>query len=392
MGLLMKHFSWIGLFIVVLLLSACGGGGSDAPAGGNNPPPASATEEELGKLIFEDIRLSANSNQSCASCHSLAATDGFADPNVTVLSPVSEGSIAGEFGNRNAPTAAYTMFTPAFAQINDPVRGNIYVGGQFVDGRRDTLEDQAKDPFLNPVEMANADKGVVVNKVENGPYADEFRAIYGDTVFNNVDTAYDRIADAIAAFERSAQMNPFTSKFDCYLQDSILYPLTAQEQTGLDIFEDPNGGKCANCHTTTPDPTSGEVLLTNFQHFNIGVPSNPSNPTPGVDLGLGGRLAAEGVVPATAALEDGKFRTPTLRNIALTAPYMHNGVHATLEEVIRHYDIFADDNITPEVASNIADELGEGTFMGLGLQPQDYLDLEAFMNTLTDGTGVGICF
>lgn len=385
----MKLISWISLAVIILILGACGGGDSAAPTGGN-PPPATATEEEVGKLIFEDTRLSANANQACASCHS--ASRGFSDPDVTAASPVSEGSIAGEFGNRNAPTSAYAMFTPSFAQITDPVRGQIYAGGQFVDGRRNTLEDQAKDPFLNPLEMANADKAEVVNKVENGPYADEFRAVYGDTVFNNVDTAYDRIADAIAAFERSAEMNPFTSKYDCYLQNATLYPLTAQEQSGLDIFEDPNGGKCANCHTTTPDPVSGEVLLTNFQYFNIGAPSNANNPTPGVDLGLGGRLVVEGMEPTTAALEDGKFRTPTLRNIALTAPYMHNGVHATLDDVIRHYDLFADDNITAEVDRNIADELGAGTFMGLGLQPQDYLDLIAFMETLTDGTGVGICF
>jgi len=388
----MKYVFRASVVMTVFLLNACGGG-SEAPAGGGG---VTATEEEVGKLIFEDTRLSANMNQSCASCHS--ATAGFADPDVTSASPVSEGSITGEFGARNAPTSAYAMFSPAFSQITDPVRGQIYVGGQFLDGRRDTLEAQAKDPFLNPVEMANPASLAVVNKVRNGPYADEFMAVYGSNVFDNPATAYDRIAEAIAAFERSAEMNPFTSKFDCYLQNSTLYPLTVREQAGLGIFDDPNGGKCSNCHTITPDPVSGEVLLTNFQHFNIGVPSNPNNPAniadpTFVDRGLGGRLEAEGMLAATAALEDGKFKTPTLRNIELTAPYMHNGVHATLDDVIRHYDLFGDDNITPEVASdNIATELGAGTFTGLGLQPQDYDDLVSFMRTLTDGSGVGICF
>lgn len=390
----MRFVSRVFFVSAVLLLSACGGGDDEPPS--NAGSGQSTTEEEVGKLIFEDTRLSLNNNQSCASCHSSAG--GFADPDVTAASPVSEGSITGEFGDRNAPTSAYAMFIPAFVQVNDPVRGDVYAGGQFIDGRRDSLEEQARDPFLNQVEMANPAMQAVVNKVQNGPYADRFIEVYGTNVFDDTASAYDRIAEAIAAFERSTEMNPFTSKFDCYLQNSVLYPLTPQEQSGLNIFEDPNGGKCANCHSTTPDPASGRVLFTNFQYFNIGVPGNPNNPaniadSNFVDSGLGGRLEADGMAPATAALEDGKFRTPTLRNIELTAPYMHNGVHATLEDVIQHYDIdVAMGFVNPEINANIAEELGAGTDIGLGLSQQDYLDLIAFMRTLTDGTGVGICF
>lgn len=373
--------SWLSLSVIIFL-SACGGGGSGTPNVGGD---VAATEEEVGKLIFEDMRLSANMNQSCASCH--AASAGFADPDVTKATPVSEGSISGEFGNRNAPTSAYSMFSPTFSQISDPVRGLIYAGGQFIDGRRDTLEEQAKDPFTNPVEMANPAPLAVVNKVRNGPYADKFIEVYGSNVFDNTATAFDRIADAIAAFERSNEMNPFTSKFDCYLEGQ--YTLTSSEQAGLDNFNDPNGAKCSSCHTSTPDPVSGKVLFTNFQHINIGVPSNPDNPVNTIDLGLGGRLAIEGV-PAAAA-EDGKFKTPTLRNIELTAPYMHNGVHATLKDVIQHYDIDVPSRfVEPEVIANIATELEFDTFNNLNLSPQDYLDLEAFMKTLTDGTGA--CF
>ncbi len=385
-GFIMKYFSLISLFSFALVLGACGGG-SGSPSGGN----VTATEVEVGKLIFEDTRLSANEDQSCASCHS--AANGFADPDVTQTTPVSQGSTGG-FGNRNAPTSAYAKFSPSFALRNDSVRNaDIYSGGQFIDGRRDTLEAQAKDPFLNLVEMAT-DAQAVVDKVQNGPYADKFKAVYGDTVFDNTVAAYNRIAKAIAAFERSDEMNPFSSKFDCYLQDSTSFPLSTQEKAGLDLF----GGataKCSSCHTLTPD-VSGKVLFTSFQYFNIGVPKNPNNPAGAsfTDLGLGGRLADEGVVSvAEAAAEDGKFKTPTLRNIALTAPYMHNGVLATLEDVIRHYDIMApnipNDFITPEVNRNIASEIGVGT-SGLGLStsaPDDYAALEAFMNTLTDGTG-----
>ena len=374
----MKNLSWISLCVGVSFLAACGG--SSAPT--NTAPPVTSTAEEVGKLIFEDTRLSANNNQSCASCH--AASAGFADPDVSNANPVSEGSIAGQFGDRNAPTSAYAMFSPSFAQITDPVRGLIYAGGQFLDGRRDTLEDQAKDPFLNPVEMANADKLAVVNKVRNGPYADKFIAVYGSNVFDNTDTAYDRIAQAIAAFERTDEMNPFNSKFDCYLKDAAQYPLSSQEQAGLGLF----GGraKCSNCHSIDSDPVSGMVLFTNFQYFNIGVPGNTDNPaykadTSFVDLGLGGRLLV--------AAENGKFKTPTLRNIDMTAPYMHNGVFNTLDEVMTFYNIDekALASPPPEVNNDINADV---EFLGLS---QGNLDaLVAFMKTLTDRSGMGICF
>lgn len=378
----MTFNSWLSLSVIIFL-SACGGGGSGTPNLGGQ---VAATAEGVGKLIFEDIRLSINENQSCASCH--AASAGFADPDVTKTNPVSEGSIIGEFGNRNAPTSAYSKFSPAFALVHDSVRNeDIYTGGQFIDGRRDTLEEQAKDPFTNPVEMANPAPLAVVNKVRNGSYADKFIEVYGSNVFDNTATAFDRIAEAVAAFERSAEMNPFTSKFDCFAENSTLYPLSPQEQAGLDVFN--GAGKCSSCHTSTPDPVSGKVLFTSFQYFNIGVPSNPDNPVNTIDLGLGGRLAIEGV-PAAAA-EDGKFKTPTLRNIELTAPYMHNGVHATLKDVIQHYDIDVPSRfVEPEVIANIASELEFDTFNNLNLSLQDYLDLEAFMKTLTDGTGT--CF
>lgn len=379
----MKCFGWGCLFVFVFLLHACGGGGSGATDGGGSGPGVPTAEEVLGKLIFEDTRLSANNNQSCATCHSSSA--GFADPNVTAANPVSEGSVAGEFGERNAPTSAYAGFAPAFVLMNDPERGSIYAGGQFVDGRRNTLEEQARDPFLNLVEMANLSKQAVVDMVSSGPYADKFTALYGNDVFNNTDTAYDRIAQAVAAFERSAEMNPFTSKFDCYLQDAARYPLDIQEQAGLDVFD--TRGNCSSCHTLDPDPVSGKVLFTNFQYFNIGVPSNLNNPANQanagfVDLGLGGRLSG--------TTENGKFKTPTLRNVELTAPYMHNGVFDTLEEVVMFYKIGEKEFATPapEVINDINADVD---FLDL-VEPDDINSLVAFMKTLTDGSGVGVCF
>lgn len=377
----MENLSSGTLIVFCLLLTACGGGGGGG-GGSGGVPPVTATKVEVGKLIFEDPRLSANNNQSCATCH--AASAGFADPDVSKANPVSVGSIANSFGDRNAPTSAYSQFSPRFQLIDDPVQGLIYMGGQFVDGRRNSLEEQAKDPFLNPVEMANVDNQAVVDRVRTAAYADKFKAVFGADVFDNTNIAYNRITEAIATFERSPEMNPFNSKFDCYIQDSSSYPLSTQEQAGLDVFD--GIGKCTTCHTIVPDGLSGRVLLTNFQYFNIGVPSNPDNPankvTPDfVDLGLGGRLSGSS--------ENGKFKTPTLRNVELTAPYMHNGVFATLDDVMTFYNLEAkiDAQPPPEVIVNIS-----GDIDGLFLEPADLDAVVAFMKTLTDGSGAGICF
>ena len=135
--------------------------------------------------------------------------------------------------------------------------------------------------------------------------------------------------------------------------------------------------------------TARESLFTNFRYYNIGTPGNPQNPAyiadnSFVDQGLGSSAAID---PADQAAERGKFKVPTLRNVELTAPYMHNGVYATLEEVVLHYDIqVANLFVTPEVNDpNIAAEMNAGTFVGLNLSDQDRTDLVNFMLTLTDG-------
>lgn len=333
---------------------------------------------QLGSKIFFDENLSSNANQSCASCHDPAA--GFADPNVLHTAPVSEGSVTSSFGNRNAPTSAYASFSPDFRLTTTPQTSedpSQYEGGQFLDGRSVDLIEQAKAPFLNPVEMNNTDQADVVNKVSNSSYANDFITVFGATAFDNTAVAYNNIARAIAAFESSAEMNAFTSKFDAFQNDPVNNPLTISELRGFNLFKDPNGAKCANCHVVV-NPTGGPALFTNFKYFNIGTPSNPNNPDSSQDLGLGAIVAD--------STEDGKFKTPTLRNVEVTAPYMHNGVYETLEQVVTHYDIqVANEFIIPEVNRNIASELNAGTFVGLGLSAQDSIDLVNFMKTLTDG-------
>ncbi|MDJ0834538.1 MAG: cytochrome c peroxidase [Gammaproteobacteria bacterium] len=379
------------LFLVtVLLISACGSSDSDS-ANTDDITPAS-----VGKKIFFDEDLSSDSNQSCASCHDPAA--GFADPNATSTTPVSEGSASGQFGARNAPTAAYAAFIPDFSAVTSTTADGTqssFQGGQFIDGRRPNLVEQAKDPFLNPLEMNNASAAEVVAKVQNADYADEFLQLFGADAFTDSVTAYHSIATALAAFESSAEVNPFSSKFDAWQDGEVA--LTAAEQRGFNLFN--NQAKCANCHLSDPDPASGKVLFSDFNYFNVGTPVNTANPAYVADNGFrDGGLGESPLLtdPAQQAAEQGKFRTPTLRNIELTAPYMHNGRYATLRQVILHYDIVvssAEAGFTPvqnypEVDTTIAAELNFGDpnlAPALGLSNQQIDDLIAFMLTLTDG-------
>jgi len=380
------HSTTIGIFsLAALLLAGCGGGSGGSGDTTNNPPVNTASIASVGRAIFFDANLSSGSNQSCASCHDPAA--GFADPDTSAMAPVSEGSTGGEFGNRNAPTAAYASFSPRF-RLTSTARtsedGSKYEGGEFLDGRRSDMVTQAKDPFLNPVEMNCADEMEVVNKVRNASYANDFLGVFGSNALDDVTTAYDLVAQALAAFEASPEVNQFTSKFDASLIGQ--YTMTASEMNGLNVFSG-NKAKCANCHVID-NPTGGPALFTNFKYFNIGTPVNTMNPAyvsdnAFRDEGLAGN---SNIAPADLATERGKFKVPGLRNIELTAPYMHNGVYDTLDEVITHYDIIVADSFHIfEVDDNIASVLNPFTDMGLGISPQEKIDLINFMKTLTDG-------
>lgn len=333
--------------------------------------------EELGEFLAFDENLSTPAGQSCASCHHPSA--GFADPDSYL--PVSMGIMKHRFGNRNAPTWAYMSFSPDFYWDETE---EMYIGGQFWDGRAANLVEQAKGPFLNILEMNNPNKRHVVTRVEHSDYADLFMEVFGEEAFDNVNMAYDYIAEAIAAYEASSDVNKFSSKYDYYLAGMVA--LSDQEMTGLQLFNDPLAGNCAACHPSTAGPYGDQPLFTDFSYDNLGVPKNWDNPflymprgfnrdgANYIDYGLGGRLND----PA----EFGKFKVPTLRNIAVTPPYMHNGLFATLTEVVDFYNTRdVGDWDAPEVAENVnTDELGN-----LGLTSEEVDAIVAFMMTLTDG-------
>jgi cytochrome c peroxidase len=233
----------------------------------------------------------------------------------------------------------------------------------------------------NPLEMGNANDKMVVDKVKKAKYYRLFKKIYGS--LDDDVAIFDAIADAIAAYERSVEVNPFSSKYDAFLEGK--YKFTAEEERGMELYI--NKGLCANCHVITPDPQARRVLFTDHTYDNLGIPKDPDNPfytiprahnpagRDAIDLGLGEIVKSNE--------ENGKFRVPTLRNIELTAPYGHNGFFKTLEDIVHFYNVRDVTSEYPpaEYAENInIDELGD-----LGLTPQEESDIVAFMKTLTDG-------
>lgn len=333
---------------------------------------------QLGRAIFFDAQLSEPAGQSCASCHQ--PTAGFADPDAEL--PVSRGVNPAHFGNRNTPSIAYAAFTPVF---HFDQQEGLYIGGFFHDGRAHTLEAQAKGPFLNPLEMGNPDAATLMAKVWRADYAALFAEVYGSEAMTDVGRGYDAVADALAHFERTEFFSPFNSKYDAYLRGQI--QLTAQELRGLKLFEDEKKGNCAACHPSARAEDGSLPLFTDFSYDNLGVPKLERSPFYSVsaqynpqgaaviDKGLGAVL--------NKASENGKFKVSTLRNIARTAPYMHNGVFKTLTEVVEFYNSRDSDHQwpQPEVAENMNDEeLGD-----LKLNKQEVADIVAFLHTLSDG-------
>ena len=373
-------------------------------------------EQQLGEQLYFDQTLSINDNQACASCHKPAAA--FADPRNTAdpaNSPVSPGSVNGAFGTRNAPGAAYARFSPTFHWDSEE---GLYEGGQFWDGRDDNLAGQASRPPTNPVEMALPDKEAVINKLLlNAGYVTAFWNLYGidlneaGTTHAGVLAAYDRMSQAIGEFEKTLAFSEFSSRFDYWLAGE--YEMTRQEEKGMKLF---NGkAKCNLCHLSNagnaPDG-NGIIppLFTDFTYDNLGIPVNPriselhGAPVP-VDYGLGGRADIAAIDPVmsdsgdlVSAGQAGKFKVMSLRNIAATPPYGHNGYFATLEEIVHFYntrDALADCAAHPapevgvncwpgpEVARNMnTDELGN-----LHLTTAQEADLVAFLKMLTDGYG-----
>lgn len=345
----------------------------------SSSPPAEPpmTKARLGALVFNDPSLSTPPGQACADCHDPAAK--FVDREDERS---SEGVVKGRFGIRNTPTVLYAATIPP---LRTDATGKV-TGGLFWDGRASTLAEQAGGPLLNPLEMNNPSKAAVVERVRAAGYASAFRTLYGPEALDDVERAFGHITDALASFQQAPAFAPFSSKYDRYLAGTTT--LAPAEARGLAIFE--GRGRCATCHPSRPSPDGAPPLFTDFSYANLGLPRFQDSRFYQLPRELnadGERFVDRGLATTTKdPRHDGLFRTPTLRNVARTGPYGHNGYFRRLDELLA----FLATRDTPgrwpppEVPATVEREHTGA----LALSPQDLADLAAFLATLTDGDGV----
>jgi len=365
-----------------ILLVALAGAGLVAVAvgtGGTGPGPASPlglppvpipadnpqTPEKiaLGDLLFHDMRFSATGEVSCSTCHD-------ADKALTDSPLKTSEGIEKKTGTRNAPT----------------VVNAAYFAAQFWDGRSPSLEDQALHPFINPVEMGLKDHQPILDIVRTDPdYVKRFGSVFG-VVAENITMV--EVTKAIAAFERT--QIAADSPFDHWYFAREKGALTEQQKRGFDLFI--NQGRCVSCHVIEQT----QALFTDNRFHNIGVGiNNIQSDVPALaseflkaDLNLAqvdvkvlgdARTSELGRFAISHDFDDlGSFKTPTLRNVAVTAPYMHDGSVATLRDAVVHYN---NGGVTKE--GDPVNDFLSGGIRPLNLEDDQIDDLVAFMEALT---------
>lgn len=309
--------------------------------------PLTASKVALGRDLYFDARLSADDSVSCATCHDPEL--GFGDGK-----PLAVG-IKEQIGPRNSPTT---------------LNAALYLE-QFWDGRAPTLEEQAKGPLVNPLEMGMPSHQAVVEKVQGiAEYAPKFTEAFGDDV-----VTIDRIAMAIASFERT--LLAANSPFDRFKYGGETDALGEAAQRGLDLFE--GKARCKTCH----EFLSSFALFTDDKYHNVGVGmDDPAiqelarRAERGEDVTATAdetQLKELGRYLVTKQVKDiGAFKTSSLRNITLTAPYMHDGSLPTLEDVVKLYNQGGHDN--PFLS---------GEIRRLNLSDEEQADLVEFLKSLT---------
>lgn len=317
----------------------------------------------VGREVFLDETLSNPPGMSCTSCHLPQAA--FADPR-----SVSPGAVSGREGVRNAPSLMYAALIPNMDQedLLDEA-GNqewVWQGGMFQDGSARTLHQQVKRPFFNAVEMNLRDEQELAGRVRKSSYAAQMKGDLSDADWADDSKVAQRVYRALVEFLKEPMFRPFDARIDDYLAGDES-ALNEQEKRGLDVYK--NKGKCADCHflhaTSWPQP-----LLSDFGYDNLGTPSRGKK-----DPGLGGHTLA--------AVELGQFRAPGLRNVAMTAPYFHNGSLATLREVIEFY---SKREVEPERwgVTDYPETVNRTDLGDLKLTDREVDDLAALMDAFTD--------
>lgn len=319
MKLALFFVSWM----VCLGLSACGGGGS------SSSETSMSAAALLGQEIFKDTSLSGSGRMSCASCH---------DPDLGHASPFTTSVAFGGVnldmpGLRLPPAIRYLRFNTAFYIASD----GTPTGGFFWDGRASSLAEQARGPFLNDHEMANASVRDVVQKIATASYATKFKEVFGADIFNNDDMAFDRVVQALARYQQEdVDFASFSSKFDAVNAGKATF--TSQELRGLAWFNRADKGNCAACHPSTKPNNAPAALFTDFSYDSLGVPRNSliasNDDVAFFDKGLCGPVRTN---LSTRTDLCGAFKVPSLRNVTLRKRFFHNGQFDDLRKAIRFY-------------------------------------------------------
>jgi cytochrome c peroxidase len=387
-----------GSFILTLAfaMAGCGGGGdtSSTASALSTAQPTRAARVAVGDKLFNDAALSAGGSQACATCH--VADRGHADA-AGVFLPLG-GTHLDLQGLRSSPSLNYLDGNGAFS-IDAQGRA---VGGFTWDGRADTRAAQTLGPLLAANEMAHADTSSVVRSVRALAYFGELQSAFSLATDATDVQVLQAVQQALSDYQSGdTDFHPYTSKFDHVQQGSASF--TVQEARGLALFNDPRRGACAGCHSSNAGAGQPAAAFTNFGYFALGVPRNISTATADptfFDMGLCGPLRTD---LANRTELCGMFKVPTLRNVALTAPYFHNGAVATLEEAVTFY---ATRDIDPArwypsvegvvqrfndlpvaYRGNVTQRPPFGLQPGAApqLSPQDVADIVAFLRTLSDG-------
>jgi cytochrome c peroxidase len=299
------------------------------------PSPTNEARIALGKAIFFDTNLSVPAGTSCASCHDPAR--GFAGNHGSTVG-VALGSRPGHFAKRNTPSVLYLQFVRKFHLHweEDAPLVDAY-GGFFWDGRVDALADLSRQPLFNPDEMNAGDAARVAGSIRAAPYAADFRSEFGAAI-EDPNAAVKAMGEALAAFLTSPAMAPFSSKYDDFVRGNASF--TPQEAQGLALFKDSAKGACSACHKMndkSPDPR--QSLFTDYGFDAVGAPRNraiAANADPSrFDLGLCERRDEK--YKADTAEFCGRFRTPSLRNVATRSAFLHNGSLSSLRDVVAFY-------------------------------------------------------
>jgi len=388
---------------------------------------------QLGRQIFYDPSLSSSGKLSCASCHSPEHAYGPPNDGPVML---GGGPALTRQGARAVPSLTYLDRLPSFSiGPDDPQAENVNLaelaalaqtstrvqktatqtsqsaanmvpqGGLFWDGRADTLQMQAIVPLLDPREMDGGSIEKIAEKLRHVPYAKDFTALFGESIFQNTQLLVSEAMFAVARYQiEEPDFHPYTSKFDYWLEGKAR--LSDSEMRGYRLFNDPAKANCGGCHISQPSRDGLPPLFTDHQYEALGAPRNAAladnKDSRYFDLGVCGPIRTD---IANQTQFCGMFLTPTLRNTARRRTFFHNGVFHTLQEVLDFYN-FRDTNpekIYPRAADGTVQKFddipakyqvnvdvsdppfdrhpGETPAM----TAQDEADIIAFLKTLNDG-------